>query len=121
MLAYLLDEHHRGLLWRFVQRYNLRSAFHPLNVTRVGDAPTLPLGANDPAILRWAEQEGRILISRDERTLPRHLKDHLASGHGSPGVFLTRDVALADIIDFLVCATYASEPAEWANRITFIP
>jgi hypothetical protein len=119
-LAYLLDEHVRGLLWRHVQRHNAfgRPA---INAVRVGDPPDLPLGALDPAMLLWAEKEDRIVVSRDKGSLVTHLRNHLAAGHHSPGIFLLRDVALAEIVEFLACAAHASEPVEWQDRVVFIP
>jgi hypothetical protein len=63
-LKFLLDENQRGLLWRYVRLHNARKVF-PLDVVRLGDSADLPLGADDPAILRWAEQEKRILMSVD--------------------------------------------------------
>jgi hypothetical protein len=30
-------------------------------------------------------------------------------------------VPLAEIVEFLVCAAYASEAAEWKDQVTFIP
>jgi Domain of unknown function (DUF5615) len=119
-LIYLVDENLRGLLWRHIRRHNAGGVF-PLDALRVGDPSDLTLGSDDPSILRWAEREGRILISHDERTLPVHLADHLAQGRRSPGIFLTRQVALAEIVEFLVCAAYASEASEWENQVTFIP
>jgi hypothetical protein len=53
--------------------------------------------------------------------MPAHLADHLARGGRSPGVFLTRPVPIPEIVDFLICAAYASEAPEWENQITFIP
>jgi hypothetical protein len=119
-LAYLFDENVRGLPWRYVQRHNAHGR-NIIDAVRVGDGADLPLGSLDPHVLLWAEREGRILISRDERTLPRHLADHLAGGRHSPGIFLMRAAPLADVLEFLTCAAYASEPAEWEDRVTFIP
>jgi hypothetical protein len=119
-LRYLFDENLRGLLWRHDQRHNVRG-IDPIDVARIGDPGALPLGSLDPEILRWAEQANRILVSRDERTLGTHLADHLASGGRCPGIFLVRVVPLATIVEFLACAAYASEGAEWENQITFIP
>ena len=119
-LAYLFDENLRGLLWQHVRRHNVRST-NLLDVVRVGDVDDLPLGSEDPFILRWAERENRILLSRDEQTLPKHLADHLAAGFRSPGVFLVRAAPLADVVEFLACAAYASDPDEWENCVTFIP
>jgi predicted nuclease of predicted toxin-antitoxin system len=119
-LAYLLDENLRGLLWRRIQRHNARG-FYPIDVTRVGDSPNLPLSATDPEILIWAEREDRIIVSRDERTLAKHLAEHVGSGNNSPGIFLARAVPLETLVDFLVCAAHASEAREWADQVTFIP
>jgi hypothetical protein len=83
-LRYVLDEHHRGILWRAVQRHNSRG-HQTLDVVRVGDFSDLPLSASDSGILLWAERESCILISEDQRTLAKHLAAHIASGHHCPG------------------------------------
>ena len=119
-LAFLLDENQRGPLWRLVRRHNRKSEWS-LDVTRIGDPPALPLGSSDPQVLLWAEHERRILITRDRGTLAKHLAAHLAAGHHSPGIFQLRDLRLDEVLEFLVCAAYASEPDEWADRITFMP
>lgn len=120
-LRYLLDEHLRGPLWRTIQWHN-NSGVYPLDVVRVGDPPDLPFGSDDPTLLLWAEREQRILVTHDPDTMPRHLADHLAAGHHSPGVFMLRPHStLPQILSFLQDAAYASEPEEWQDRIQFIP
>lgn len=120
-LCDLLDEHLRGVLWRAIQRHNARGV-DVLDVVRVGDAPDLPLGSDDSAILVWSERHGRILISRDERTLPTHLANHLQAGHHSPGIFvLQRRSALPQVVAFLAEAAHQSDPAEWRDAIEHIP
>ena len=74
-----------------------------------------------PDVLRWADRQQRILISRDSKTLPGHLTEHLRGGGHSPGLFLLRRVPLPLVVDFLMLAAYASEPSEWENRVEFIP
>jgi hypothetical protein len=119
-LRYLLDEHHRGPLFRYIQRRNLGGEFL-LDVVRVGDLAELPLGASDSTIIQWADAHNRILVSADVTTLPRHLADHLSAGGNSQGIFLTLAAPVRDIYDFLLAAAYASEPSEWQNRYVFIP
>lgn len=120
-LRYLLDEHFRGSFWDIIQRHNLQHA-DPLNAARVGDLVELPLGTKDPEILLWIEREDRILISADKASMARHLAAHLASGHRCPGIMTPRPgVSLPRLLEFLILAAYASEPSEWADRITFIP
>lgn len=119
-LAYLFDEHLRGPLWRAVQSHNLASN-EVLDVVRVGDPPDLPLGEADEVILRWAEQDGRILCTYDRSTIPKHLEIHLSAGHHSPGVFLLpRSASIGKIVSFLVLAAYASDPEEWQDRIEYV-
>src|SRR4051794_11582418 len=120
-LRYVLDEHLRGPLWGIILRHNGRGV-DPIDVTRVGDEPELPIGVSDPDILLWAEREQRILVSEDKSTMPGHLADHLAAGRHSPGVFTVRPgFSLPQVLTFLVLAAYASDPGEWQDQIIYIP
>jgi hypothetical protein len=119
-LRYLLDENQRGLLWQVIQRHNTRQ-LDPLDALCVGDLPELPLGAEDPDILMWAEAHERILVTFDKSTMPGHLSDHLAGGHHCPGIFMVRrTMRPLAALEFLVLAAYASEPAEWRDRIKYL-
>ena len=44
-------------------------------------------GADDPAVLEWAAQQGRLLVSHDVTTLTKHAYERLAAGLRMPGVF----------------------------------
>ena len=82
-IRFLLDENLRGPLWQAILRYNL-SGSPPLDVVRIGDAAEIPLGADDPAIIAWAESDSRLLVTEDTRTIPLHLRRHLAAGSHRP-------------------------------------
>ena len=77
-LAFLLDEHLRGPLWRAIEAHNRRTT-PPLDAVRVGDPDDLPLGLPDPQIVQWAERENRILVTHDRSTMPEHFLDGVAS------------------------------------------
>ena len=80
-----------------------------IDALRVGDLSDLPLGIDDPSILLWAEREGRFW-SRSMEYHAGHLNDHLAAGHGSPGVFLIRPLfRIPHMIAFLSLAAYAGD------------
>jgi hypothetical protein len=62
------------------------------------------------------------LVTQDTDSMPAHLADHLAAGRHSPGVFMIRPRStLPQILSFLRDTAYASESAEWQDRIQFIP
>jgi hypothetical protein len=119
-VRYLLDENQRGVLWHVIQRHNARG-IDPIDAVRVGDAPDLPLGSQDPAILRWAEREQRILITFDKSSMGRHLSEHLAAAHHCPGIFMVATESKPiEVLEFLILAVYASEPAEWQDWIKYL-
>ena len=121
VLTFLLDENIRASLFRAIQRHN-HSSQDRLDVVRVGHSSDLPLSSDDPAILRWIEQEGRILVTEDKHTIPGHLKEHLEAGRHSPGVFLVRPgTSIPALLEFLVLVAHASKADEWRDRIEFIP
>jgi hypothetical protein len=120
ILRYVVDEDSRGILWRALQRHN-HSTVLPLDVTRVGDQPGLPLGVQDPDILLWAELENRIVVSADRKTMIGHHTAHLEAGRHSAGLFIILPGAKApNVVEFLMVAAYASEPQEWQDRVEFI-
>jgi hypothetical protein len=79
------------------------------------------VGKQDPAVLRIAARENRILVSHDVRTIPRHFRQFIAQ-HASPGVILIpQKLALKSAIEDLVTIYRASEAEEWLNQIRFLP
>ena len=121
MLRFLLDEHLRGPLWSAILRHNARGGL-PIDAARVGDAPDLPLGSDDPAILLWAEREARILVTEDVHTMPGHLTQHLQSGHRSPGVFvLSAGCSIKEMLHCLELVAHAGDAGDYEETITYVP
>ena len=117
---FLLDENLRGLL-SAIASYNRRCSTM-IDVVRVGDFDDLPLGSQDPDILEWADLHSRILISGDHKTMIGFLDDRLATGAGSPGLFLLRPKSSRnDIVEFLSTVTDSWNPAEWFDQAVYIP
>src|SRR5947209_850343 len=110
-IRFVLDEHLRGSpLWHAIQQHN-RTAVVPLDATRVGDPPDLPLSTPDQVLLSWAEREGRILITLDRSTMPRHLNQHLLAGHHCPGIFTIRaGSTVPQVVAFLEAVVIADAP-----------
>ena len=120
MLRFLLDEHYRGVFLQAVLTHNLKSPW-VIDAVAVGDPVDLPRRSIDPVVLHWAEQHGRILVSRDRRTMPGHFAQHLRAGHHSPGVLMVRRRAsFTAVIAELAIITHAGNPADYADQGIFV-
>jgi hypothetical protein len=93
-----------------------------IEVLAVGDQSSPALGTPDPEILRWIEKEGYILVSRNRRTMPLHLKEHLDTGSHIPGIFLIRrGASLAQVIQDLILIQEAGIPEDYLDRLEYLP
>ena len=77
----------------------------------------------DEGVLELAAASGRILVTHDKRTMPKHFASFLAKGNGSPGVLLVipQDVPLRRVVDTLVLIWVDDRPESWEDAITIIP
>lgn len=93
-----------------------------MDVICIGDENALPFGTPDPAILEWIEETGYILVSRNRRTMPLHLKEHLAQGTHIPGMLLLKKrMSMGELIKELLLIWHASEPEEYQDQIRYLP
>ncbi|MBF6592250.1 MAG: DUF5615 family PIN-like protein [Ktedonobacterales bacterium] len=80
------------------------------------------LGMPDPAVLAYAADENRVVLSHDTSTLPGHLATFLMSGRHSPGVLLVpQESALGRTISDLLLVWEASTADEWRDTWTRLP
>lgn len=69
-----------------------------LDIIRVQDLEIA--GADDPIVLAWAAQAGRILLTHDERTIPNYAYERLAAGQIIAGVIIASDsLAISTVIE----------------------
>jgi hypothetical protein len=112
-----LDEHVSPKYRRQLLRRNPE-----LMVWRVGDTGAPPTGSTDPVILRWCEEDDFLLVTSDRSTMPAHLRQHLAAGRHVPGVvMLSASLGIGAVLSDLLIIAEAGEPADLADRITFLP
>lgn len=103
-------------------RRAVRRAAPQITVWCVGDAGAPALGAKDPEILRWCEAYNFILVTDNRRSMPVHLRDHLAAGGHIAGIFVLRpDLTMGAIVDELSLIREASLPDEYRDRICYLP
>jgi hypothetical protein len=78
-------------------------------------------GVPDNQVLTVAACEGRILLSHDHRTMPRHFADFIAV-ESSPGVMIIPQRMLIRIaVEWIVTVWAASDTEEWRNQIMILP
>jgi len=116
-IRYLVDENTTRVI-----ADQLRRRQPDIAVSTVGDYMAPPRGTPDPDILLWLEQEGYCLITRNRRSMPQHLQDHLTAGHHVPGIFILRPRAsIGQSIADLLLIWGASYPDEYRDQIVHIP
>ncbi len=75
---------------------------HPvIDIVRVQDAGLS--GTDDPTILQWAAEQGRVLLTHDVSTMTKYAYERLRNGQPMPGVFeVIRTSPIAQVIDDLL-------------------
>jgi hypothetical protein len=115
MLRLAADENFNGDIVRGLLRRN-----PTLDVVRVQDAGLS--GADDPTVLQWAADQGRVIVTHDISTLAKHAFDRIAAGQPMPGVFEVRSVApIGQAIDDLILLAECSVEGEWEGQVRFLP
>ena len=115
MLRLAADENFNNDILRGLLRRN-----PSLDIVRIQDAGLI--GADDPTVLAWAAQEGRILVTHDIATMSQHAYDRVAAGKSMPGVFkVSRSVPVARVLEDLLLLAECSSEGEWAGRVIYLP
>jgi hypothetical protein len=79
-------------------------------------------GSKDHVLLELAHAQGRVLVTGDRNTMPRHFGERLASGRDSAGAcILDTTVGLGELIEALLLVWSASSAEEYVNRVVFLP
>jgi len=76
---------------------------------------------NDKEILAKAAEQGRVLVTHDRKTMPKHFAEFIATRE-SPGVIIVQQkLSVNAAVEDLILIWAASESEEWINRIKSIP
>jgi predicted nuclease of predicted toxin-antitoxin system len=75
----------------------------------------------DPEVLALTAREGRVLVSHDQKTMPRHFAEFIAH-IPSPGLLIIpQHLPISAAVEDLLLIWFATEAEEWVNRIRFLP
>ena len=79
-------------------------------------------GADDPDLLALAASQGRILLTHDKKSIPKHAYQRIVNAKPMPGVFVVpQSLAIGKAIEELILILCCSQQSEWQNIIQFIP
>jgi hypothetical protein len=91
-----------------------------LDIVRIQDVGLS--GADDQAVLEWAAQEGRILLTHDVTTITRYAYERVRSGQSMPGVFeVSRNVPVRRAIEDILLLAECSFDDEWEGQVRYLP
>lgn len=78
-------------------------------------------GLPDPGVLQQSAISGRVPVTHDRRTMPRHFTRFIAA-ETSPGVIVVpKSVSMGAAVEELLLIWAASDAEEWRNRLAWIP
>jgi hypothetical protein len=78
-------------------------------------------GFTDQQVLQLAAEQGRVVVSHDRKTMPRHFAEFIQR-KSSPGlIILSQKTDLLAAIEDLLLSWVASEAEEWTDRLCTIP
>lgn len=91
-----------------------------LDLVRVQDVGLR--SAEDPEVLEWAAEHGRVLLTHDIQTVPDFAHQRVIAEQPMTGVIVVPTLmALATAIEDLELVVGASLDGEWDNQVIFLP
>jgi hypothetical protein len=115
MLRLVADENFNNNIIRGVLRRHAE-----VDIVRIQDMGLR--GADDPTILEWAAQQGRILLTHDVSTVTQSAYERIEAGQAMPGVFeVSRTAPIEPVIEDVLLLIEGSLEGEWAGQIIYVP
>ena len=115
MLRFLSDQNFNGDIVR-----GLRLRRPDLDLLRVQDVGLEQ--ADDPDVLAWAADRERIVVTHDRATMPDFAYRRIRAEQPMPGLFVVDDrMGIGQAIEQLLLIDAATEPAEWTDRVLYLP
>lgn len=78
-------------------------------------------GLPDPEVLRQAAVQQRILVSHDQRTMPSHFAEFITKEVSAGLIIAPQHLPIPIVVEHLILIWATEEPAQWINRIIFLP
>lgn len=114
-MRWLADENFNNDILRALYRRSPE-----IDIVRVQDLGLT--GIEDEAILAWAAEQDRVLLTHDVSTITAHAYRRAGHSKPMPGVFeVIRNVSLRETVDDILLLTECSIPGEWEGQVPYLP
>ncbi|QSJ18429.1 DUF5615 family PIN-like protein [Nostoc sp. UHCC 0702] len=115
MLRFLADENFNNQIVRGILRRN-----SDVDIVRVQDVGLAE--ADDPTVLEWAAQNGRLVLTHDVTTMINFAYERVQAGLPMPGLFeVSRRVPVGLAIEEILLLDECSLEGEWEGQVRFLP
>lgn len=115
MMRFLADENFNNDIL-----HGLRSRMPDIDIVRTQDTEVYQ--ADDPRLLEWAAQQGRILLTHDVQTIPGYVYQRVIAGLPMPGVVeVNQDINIGEAIEDLLILIGAGRPDDFENQVRYVP
>ena len=115
MIRFLTDENIEGAIFQA-----LRQHIPLIDVVRAQDVGLY--SAPDPAILEWASENNRIVLTHDVKTMVDFAYERVRSGLDMPGVaIIPASMSPGAVASELIHMTLYGLEGEWENRVFRLP
>jgi Domain of unknown function (DUF5615) len=115
MVQFLADENFNNQIVRGMLRQS-----SDIDIVRIQDVGLS--GADDPTVLAWAAQEGRIVLTHDVATMTTFAYQRIQAGLSMPGLFeVSRRVPVGVAIEEIILIAECSIDGEWEGQVRFLP
>ncbi len=111
----LADENFDNTIVRGLLRRNSN-----IDIVRVQDVGLS--GEDDPTVLAWAAQEGRILLTHDVATITHYAYERVTQGQSMPGVVeVSLDAPIGRVIEDIFLFLECSLEGELEGQVQYFP
>ena len=91
-----------------------------MDIVRIQDVGLIH--ASDPAVLEWAAQKNRVLLTHDRNTITKFAYERVIAGKPMPGVIeVSRSVPMNVAIDDILLLAVSSNSGDWEGQIIYLP
>ena len=112
-LRFQADVNLNQLILRAICRREPALDFHTAEAAGLG-------GLRDPEVLAHAADEGRILVTHDLQTMPRHFAEFITARQSAGLLLIPQSLPIAAAVDDLLLIWSTMKAEEWINLMWYL-